>query len=106
MLQKFIHKILRYAYGTFFQASNAIVDNPNLSWAAKGLLLYMLSKPPQWIVIKSDLVCRSTNGIRSVNTILQELEDSGYVVKIPQRGNSGRYEKSEYHVYEMPVDIE
>jgi hypothetical protein len=32
----------------FFQMNNAPVQDPGLSWAARGLLAYLISLPEEW----------------------------------------------------------
>ena len=40
----------------FTQVSNAMLEDTRLSWRAKGLLCYMLSRPDNWKINKTDLV--------------------------------------------------
>lgn len=50
-----------------------------LSWKAKGLAAYLLSKPPGWKIWTSDLIARSTDGRDAVLSGLAELEQCGYL---------------------------
>jgi hypothetical protein len=43
----------------YFQMNNAPVQDPGLSWSAKGLLAYLLSLPENWEVHLTDLFRRS-----------------------------------------------
>ena len=73
--------------GEFFQMYNAAIQEPGLSWAAKGLLSYFLSLPETWNVRISELYGRgkfgprSTSGKKATEAAMQELIDAGYVVK-------------------------
>lgn len=69
----------------FVMIDHRPLNDDNLSWQAKGLLAYLLSKPDNWIVIVADLVKRATNGRDSVNSILKELEQKGYIERIKIR---------------------
>jgi hypothetical protein len=84
----------------FFQMNNAPVQDPGLSWAAKGLLAYLLSLPEVWDVHLRDLFCRSASGRRYTEIALNELIAAGYVVK-EQRENKRR--TTRYIVYEDPA---
>ena len=53
--------------------------DPRLSWKAKGLAAYLLSKPPGWKIWTSDLIRRSTDGRDAVLSGLAELEQCGYL---------------------------
>lgn len=74
---------------TFTQVDNEIVNNAALSWQAKGLMLYLLSKTDGWEFFESEIVKHATNGKGSVSSIIQELIDVGYL----ERGERTRNEK-------------
>jgi len=60
-------------------ADVAILENPLLSWKAKGLLLYLLNRPDKWIANERDLINRSTDGIWSVHAAQKELKEAGHL---------------------------
>lgn len=53
--------------------------DPRLSWKAKGIAAYLLSKPKGWRIWTADLIKRSTDGRDAVLTGLAELETCGYL---------------------------
>lgn len=53
--------------------------DPRLSWKAKGLAAYLLSKPKGWRIWTADLIKRSTDGRDAVLSGLAELEAQGYL---------------------------
>ena len=57
--------------------SNDILQNDKLSLAAKGLLLELLSRPPDWDVNVVQLT-RETAKSLAIRTLLRELEREGY----------------------------
>jgi DNA-binding MarR family transcriptional regulator len=81
----------------FFQMNNAPVQEPELSWAAKGLLAYLLSLPEAWEMHLRDLFCRSHSGRYATEAALNELIEAGYVVKI--QGENKRRD-TKFIVYE------
>lgn len=89
----------------FVMIDHRPLNDDNLSWQAKGLLAYLLSKPDNWTVIVADLVKRATNGRDSVNSILKELEQKGYIERIKIRDpETGRFSHQETIVYEVPQE--
>ncbi|MEV2909470.1 helix-turn-helix domain-containing protein [Paenibacillus larvae] len=56
-------------------------NDERLSWKAKGLLGYLLSKPDDWQIYECDLIKQSADGRDSVRTALRELEKFGYLTR-------------------------
>jgi hypothetical protein len=81
----------------YFQMDNKPVQDPGLSWSAKGLLAYFLSLPETWEVHLTDLFRRSANGKDSTMSAMNELIKAGHVVKI-QGPNKRR--DTQYIVFE------
>jgi len=77
------------------------LSDERLSWKAKGLLGYLLSKPSNWRVYVSDLVKRSKDGRDAVYSALKELEAAGYIDRKQTREN-GKITGYETIVYERP----
>lgn len=85
---------------SFTQVDNEIANNEEISWQAKGLMLYLLSKPDGWVFYESDLTKRATNGKDSVRATLKELLDYGYL----KRGERFRNEKGYLGGYKYTVE--
>ena len=83
----------------FLQMNNEPIQTPELSWAAKGLLAYLLSLPEDWEVHQRDLFTRSRSGTKPTQAALNELIKAGYVVK--EQGKNYR-RNTKYTVYEIP----
>lgn len=83
----------------FTQIDNELVNNAALSWQAKGLMLYLLSKTDGWEFFESEIVKHATNGKGSVSSIIQELIAVGYL----ERGERTRNEKGHLggYVYQI-----
>lgn len=87
--------------------SNKILDNKRLSWAARGLLSHLLSKPDNWKVMVAALInetqdSEAPSGRDAVRTLLKELITAGYVRKIESRGEHGRMAGVDYVVMDSP----
>ena len=86
----------------FVQIDKRNLENKELSWKAKGLLTYLLSKPDDWKTYASELVNRSTDRRDSIASGLKELEKAGHLEKRKLQDKKGRFISWEYIVYEEP----
>ena len=77
------------------------LNDKRLSWKAKGILAFMLSKPDDWIFYLDELVKHSTDGKSSFRSGFNELKKNGYIKRIQQRQEDGTFEW-ETIVYERP----
>lgn len=102
-MDKSIIRTVKNAENPFVMIDRRIFENDGLSLKAKGLLGYLLSRPDNWTICMADLVKRTKDGKDSVNSALDELIESGYVVKTEQQRESGKFSTCEYVVYEQPV---
>lgn len=82
--------------------SNAIFQNPHLTWKAKGLLGYLLTRPENWQVNVQDLVKMSTGGRDQVYGILKELKLLGYLRPVMHR-ERGRFAQHDWVAHENPA---
>jgi hypothetical protein len=76
--------------------SNAMLQDETVSFAARGLLSYMLSLPANWIVYEKELQQHTTDGRTAIHTAMSELIQAGYVCK------TGARERTRYYVDEYP----
>jgi hypothetical protein len=91
----------------FYVLPTTTIEDNRLSWEARGMLVYLLSKPDHWEVRVEDLLARTRNclGKRSgrdkVYGILKELQMAGYVVRHYDR-QGGTFQGMTYEVSENP----
>ena len=79
------------------------LGDKGLSWKAKGLLSYLLSKPDDWKTYIEQLVKESSDGRASVRAGIKELIDAVYIVRGDRvRGERGFLQEYEYFVFEEP----
>ena len=81
--------------------SNELIGNPNLSAKAKGVLIYLLSKPADWEVYAQEIEGHFKEKIDAIYTALSELEKQGYIIR-EQTREEGRFSKNEWKVYSSP----
>ncbi len=89
----------------YVMMNKTFLEDPRLSFKAKGILAYVLSKPDNWQVRVSDLVKRSDDGETAVYSGLNELKQYGYLRKYPVRID-GKIHHWESVVYEIPTTPE
>jgi hypothetical protein len=82
----------------------ATVQDSRLSWAARGMLAYLLSLPPDWKIKVEHLQSQGDLGRDAVRGVLKELQRLCYVSGFGQaeRVGRGRLVASEIMVYESP----
>ncbi len=85
---------------------NTLINNAEISFKAKGILAYLLSKPDNWRLIINDLISHSKDGRDSVYAGLKELRIAGYLVLDIIRNQCGQIFQYVYHVYSTPVSNE
>ncbi|MCK5828529.1 hypothetical protein KAH43_08425, partial [Candidatus Bipolaricaulota bacterium] len=67
----------------------SMLEDPRLSFRAKGLLAYMLGHPGIDVSNKKLLTSVSLEGMDAINTALKELEDAGYFRQIQETAEDG-----------------
>ena len=75
-----------------------------LSLQAIGILSFLLQLPEDWEYSVKGLTELFTNGKSSINNILKELEENGYIERIRQRYSNGRLKGIDYIVYPVTKD--
>ena len=87
---------------SFVTMDKGFLENPDLSWKAKGILAYLLSKPDNWKVIVGNVIKNATDGKGSVYKGLGELKELGYYEKVPVRDERGVIVRWDSVVLEVP----
>lgn len=90
---------------------NVVLQDPNLSFKAKGLWAYCMSKPDDWEFHVSHLATVSKDKEKAVYAALDELIEAGLVTRT--QGNKGKGERKgregfgrvEYTIYPYPQEI-
>lgn len=84
--------------------THAVLTDTALSWDAKGLLCYLLSRPDDWQVRVDHLVKQGCGAGRGkIYRMLGELIACGYAERSPLCDASGRIIQHEYLVYDHKV---
>ena len=83
----------------FFVMHNSTAQDESLSWEARGMLAYLLSKPEGWKTNITDLTRQSGAGKDKCRRIFDELRDAGYVERVERRAG-GKIAGYDYFVYD------
>jgi hypothetical protein len=75
----------------FTQISNILIEDSRLSWKAKGILMYLMSRPDNWKVNKTDLQKKAVEGRDSVQSGLDELKELGYLHIYQKNNENGQF---------------
>lgn len=98
---KSIIRVQKDSTNPYVMLNKIFLSNDNMSYKAKGILAYLLSKPDNWQVKTFDLIKNSKDGEKSVYSGLKELKDHGYLKRYPVYVN-GKISHWESVVYEVP----
>ena len=91
--------------GNFVTVHKSFIHDDNLSWKAKGILLYLLSRPDDWRIYETELNKHSSDGRDSLRTGIKELEEAGYIHRTRKRNEKGQLREYEYQVFEQTNQI-
>jgi hypothetical protein len=81
---------------------NETLQDETITWEARGVLAYLLSKPDDWTIRIQDLVNKSPSGRTVVKRILKELETAGYIHRERIHTEKGMFDWIST-VYEIPT---
>lgn len=76
---------------TFTIVNNKAINDSRLSFRAKGVLVYILSKPDNWRVSERNLANDGPDGRSAVASALTELEQAGYLQRTRTRNDDGTF---------------
>ena len=90
----------------FTTIPNSIAQNDQLSWKARGIFLYLASKPSDWQFYEIEVARHSIDGRDALRTGLKELENNGYLKRYRKRNEKGQVVDSEWILSDVPMSDE
>ena len=84
----------------FVQIDKRPLEDSRLSWRAKGILAYLLSKPDKWEVQTEDVISHGTEGRDAVRAAMSELREAGYAELETIKEEGGRMSGRQWVVFE------
>lgn len=85
----------------FAQISNTALGDERLSFRARGILAYLLSRPIGWCATSDALSQQAKEGRDAVRTALNELLDAGYLIRVKHHDSKGQW-VTDVHVTDSP----
>lgn len=82
---------------------NSVIEDERLSATALAILIYLLSKPPEWKIQMADVKRRFSCGRDKVHAAYRELEDARYLVRECVKAQNGRWVWTRT-IYDLPQD--
>lgn len=90
----------------YVQIDKRPLSDNRLSWRAKGLWCYLLSKPDDWEIRSEDVLKHGTEGRDAVRAAMAELKQFGYAELLFDRNKeTGKTSGNYWHVYEEPIGL-
>jgi hypothetical protein len=83
-----------------FTIDQRTIEDETLSWAARGLLSYLLSRPDGWTLRVEELCECGDLGRDGIYSLLNELREAGYMTYEQERDEYGRIRRGTYTIYE------
>jgi hypothetical protein len=85
----------------FTQVSNIIINDKNLSAGAKGVFMYLMSKPDGWKYYIDEIVSNFNESKYAIKKYIKELELNGYLLRKAIR-EDGKFQGWDYYIYHSP----
>ena len=100
-----IFRIRKDPNNPYVMVNKQFVYDSHLSAKAKGILLYLLSRPDDWQVYEIEIIKHFRDGRDSIRAGVNELRKTGYIIRIRERDQKGRLGKMRYEVFEIPQQV-
>lgn len=93
-------------FTNFTMIPNELINHAALSYKAKGVLVYLLSKPKDWVVRTSDIISHGKEGEESIRSAMKELQEFGYAEKETIRNTRGEISEHIWYIYNKPTKVD
>jgi hypothetical protein len=103
MSKQTVFRVAKNRDNPYVMLNKKFLEHPQLSYRAKGILSYILSKPDHWNLNVSDLVNHGKEGRDAIYSAVKELVQHGFMQHICYREH-GKISHYEYIVYEQPLE--
>lgn len=97
-----IYRVQKNKENPYVMLNKSGIEDSTLSFKARGILVWMLSKPDNWQFYLGSIVNATTDGRDAVRSGIKELEDAGYIRKIRERDpETGQFNAVVYDIHEV-----
>ena len=99
-----IYRVVKNKDNPYVMINKEMVNDNRLTSCAKGIQLYILSKPDNWRIYESEITKHFKDGIKSIRSGISNLISVGYIHRRRLRAKQGQFCGWQYFVYESPVN--
>lgn len=90
----------------FSIVDNKVIEDERLSFKARGLLIYMLSKPDDWKFYTDELAKRSSkDGVSAIKSALNEIERAGYLTRKQGHKKNGQFTSQDWILTDTSTNL-
>ena len=82
---------IKKASAPFAQIANDVLNSPDLTFKAKGIYAYMVSKPNNWKFTIRSMATQVKDGKAGIQSGIKELKDAGWIKYIKRTNGTGVY---------------
>ncbi len=93
---------VKHRENPYVMIDKAVINDPRLSWKAKGLMSYLLALPDDWKIYVNELKKHAADGRDGTASGIKELMKYGYCTREINRDERGLLRGYLYSVYELP----
>ena len=86
----------------FTRVKNSLINDENLSFEARGFLVFLLALPDDWSFSIKGLAYRTKLSEYTIMRLIKELKSAGYVTQKKVKNHQGQFTTYEWDVYELP----
>lgn len=104
--EKLIFRKPKDAEHPYAMVDKGYIDDPEISFKAKGIMTYLLSKVDHWILRHSDLKNYASDSDTSIRNGIKELEEAGYIRIQKHQDTRGRIIPEKYWIFEVKQSTE
>lgn len=89
----------------FTVVHNELIEDKRLTWKARGMLIFLLSKPDNWRTTMAWLASQSPGGLDTVRSGMKELETAGYIKRLKRQDDRGLW-STQTIVFDRPQPVD
>jgi hypothetical protein len=98
-------KLTKSYKSNFTTVPNIIINDKTISLKAKGIYLFLISKPDNWVFSVDRIASQNSDGENSVRTALKELETKRFLKRV-QINKGGIFGQNDYIIYDEPYPLD
>lgn len=96
-------KMTKKLCANYTSVDTNVLTNPLLSYKAKGIYSYLISRPDNWEYNMTNVINTSTEGRESVQKGIKELEKVGLLKRIKAQNSEGKFVGWDWEIYDTYV---